>query len=104
MPRTSAATLFESGSQGARLLNQAPGATVRTEQKRDAAFFPNLAWQHPPQQRLQWVTVAHPMGYPALGPFAISQPILLIPHPHRWEDGQGQGKEATKHVAVEGQG
>ena len=48
--------------------------------------------------------VAHPIGYPALGPSVISQPILLMPHPHRWEDGQGQGKEAAKQVAVEGQG
>ena len=68
------------------------------------AFFPNLAWQHPPQQQAQWATVAHPIGYPALGPSVISQPILLMPHPHRGEDGQGQGKEAAKQVAVEGQG
>lgn len=43
----------------------------------------------------------HPMGEPALGSSwrsVIAQPILLLPHPHRWEDGPGQGKEVAKLV------
>lgn len=39
MPRTTLPPFFESGSQGARLLNQTPGATVRTEIRKGILLF-----------------------------------------------------------------